>query len=269
MAGPRPWAVRQMGPPARTMWWWALRAGGMDVTVRSAGRTCLVLAAHPDDETLGCAATIMRKRDAGTSVVLVVATDGSASSRSHAVTPEALAGIRADETVTAAALMGIAAEHVIRLGFEDTHLDRDERPVCRLLVELIDRHRPDDVLVTSAGDPHPDHAALGRAAREALTVLGGQSIRLIEYPIWQWRSPGSWLRTWSGTCPGGGHSILHGPRPELVSTKDYIERKRRVLATYQSQISNLTGEPGWWSLDHRLLVNFFRSHEVFFPVPLA
>ena len=45
----------------------------------TARRPCLVLAPHPDDETLGVGATIMRKVDAGTPVHLVVATDGSKS----------------------------------------------------------------------------------------------------------------------------------------------------------------------------------------------
>jgi GlcNAc-PI de-N-acetylase len=56
-----------------------LRHLGTDVTHSAARRSCVVIAPHPDDETLGAGATIMRKVDAGTPVHVVVATDGSKS----------------------------------------------------------------------------------------------------------------------------------------------------------------------------------------------
>src|SRR4029450_12640391 len=43
----------------------AVVARGTDVTEASATRSCLVVAPHPDDETLGCGVTIMRKLEAG------------------------------------------------------------------------------------------------------------------------------------------------------------------------------------------------------------
>lgn len=45
-----------------------------DVTSQTATRSCVVLAPHPDDETLGCGATITRKLVAGTPVMVVIAT---------------------------------------------------------------------------------------------------------------------------------------------------------------------------------------------------
>jgi len=47
-----------------------------DDTATSAARSALVLAPHPDDETLGCGATILRKRAAGTPVHVLIVTDG-------------------------------------------------------------------------------------------------------------------------------------------------------------------------------------------------
>src|SRR5271166_3569230 len=48
---------------ARCFW-----RGAEDMTFQMATRSCLVLAPHPDNETLGCGATIMRKLAAGTRV---------------------------------------------------------------------------------------------------------------------------------------------------------------------------------------------------------
>src|SRR5690349_19075047 len=61
-----------------------------DVTSQAAARSCLVLAPHPDDETLGCGATIMRKRAAGTPVHVVIATDGRHSLASSELSADAL-----------------------------------------------------------------------------------------------------------------------------------------------------------------------------------
>src|ERR1700761_6094021 len=50
--------------------------GAEDMTEQTEKRSCVVLAPHPDDETLGCAVTIMRKLAMGSRVHLLIATDG-------------------------------------------------------------------------------------------------------------------------------------------------------------------------------------------------
>ena len=57
---------------------WAYRKG-RDLTEAFARRSTLVLAPHPDDETLACGATILHKRARGTRVHIVIATDGAAA----------------------------------------------------------------------------------------------------------------------------------------------------------------------------------------------
>ena len=251
--------VRQAAPGARLLWFGALAAWAEDVTETSSHRSCLVLAAHPDDETLGCGATVMRRRDAGTPVTLVVATDGRRSSRSEALGPDDLAALRAEETTEAARLLGLAPRDVVRLGHEDGALADVGGPLVDSLADLVAEHRPEDLLVTAAGDPHPDHAALGLAARRALARHGLHGPRLLEYPVWQWRSPASWF----AARPG---SRRLPPRPVAVRTAGYLDRKRVALGAYRSQTTNLTGEAAWWVLDERFLVNFFRSHELFLPL---
>jgi len=259
MAG-RPWLVRQAGPPARAALWWTLRSRGREVTARSASAPCLVLAAHPDDETLGCAATIMRKRDAGTPVTVVIATDGRHSTTAARTTPSALAARRASEAVVAGRAMGLASEDITLLNFEDGRLQDESDQLAPIIAALLERHEPDEVLVTSRRDPHPDHATLGMAARRAVALWGRRRVRILEYPIWQWRTPRSWL-------PHGRWSALAALRPELVSTEGYLARKRVALEAYESQTKRPLGEPDWWTMDDRFVVNFFRSYELFLPVP--
>ena len=63
----------------------ALGRTAHDLTDVVATRSALVLAPHPDDETIGCGATILRKVAAGTPVTVFVATDGRHSHRSAAL----------------------------------------------------------------------------------------------------------------------------------------------------------------------------------------
>jgi hypothetical protein len=60
----------------------ALKWSARDFTDSAAGRAALVIAPHPDDETLGCGATILRKVSAGSSVTVLIVTDGRHSHRS-------------------------------------------------------------------------------------------------------------------------------------------------------------------------------------------
>ncbi len=208
----------------------------------------------------------MRKRDNGTPVVLLIASDGRRSTVSSVVSGEELVAIRIAESTAAASILGVPGDCIVRLGLEDARLAEHTDEMRLAVAELIARHRPSEILVTSAFDPHPDHAALGAVARQLVAEYGDEGPRLLEYPVWQWRQPGSWLGVAKTASPAVRLRALAGMRTEVVSTHGYLDRKRAALGAYASQVVNLTGEPEWWSLDRRFLANFFRSHELFLPV---
>ena len=79
--------------PARA----ALRVRAIDVTDQAAASSCVVIAPHPDDETLGCGAIIARKRAAGTNVRVVIVTDGRRSHRSDKIPVHRLIALRRKE----------------------------------------------------------------------------------------------------------------------------------------------------------------------------
>src|SRR5436309_3449421 len=93
-----------------------LTARARDITESTTHRSTLVIAPHPDDETLGCGATIARKTAAGTSVHVVVVADGS---RGHATDDLAdhsgLAARREAECRAALARLGVGADDVVFL----------------------------------------------------------------------------------------------------------------------------------------------------------
>lgn len=218
-----------------------IRVVGTDVSSDFDSRSCLVLAPHADDETFGCGATIARKRAAGSQVKVVIVTDGSQALDDNAISGTELAAIRQREAVVALSHLGVEASDVSFLGFEDGHLSDHTDEIVSAIKPLIRDASPDQVLVTSVDDRHPDHSTLGHAARIAVDS-GDLCGELYEYAIWQrvpaaalltratrdaWRQSGSWRKR------------LSAVRPQLVSTRGHLDQKRTAIAAYESQASVL------------------------------
>lgn len=253
----------------RALWHKAVLTCARDITDASAVRSCLVLAPHPDDETIGCGATIHRKRQTGTAVKIVVATDGRGSHRSATIPTAELVRIRATEAAEACACLDVADRDLVMLGFEDGTLAEHVHELARSVRELIEEHRPEEVLVTSGLDWHPDHQALNRAARLALAGPGHRP-ELAEYPIWYW-AEGPWLGGARRGCLRKLAAAVYAAvlsvwrlRAETVTTGGHLEAKHRALRAYRSQTENLTGEPEWATLDERFFKPFLGRREVFF-----
>jgi LmbE family N-acetylglucosaminyl deacetylase len=227
----------------------ALYRIGTDVTTESARRPCLVLAPHPDDETLGVGVTIMRKVAAGTPVHLVVATAGSKSPRGD---PAAVTALRTSELQRACGVLGLSDGDVTRLPFVDAELAGNEDALVAAIAEVVAAWKPVEVLVTGEDDPHEDHAVLGSATRRA---LAGTGVSMLSYPVWQFDEPTRLIR-----------HLRRGRRPELVSTDGYRERKRQALAAYPSQMAANNDDPE--GLKPNFLPNFDGPYEMFFPVDL-
>jgi LmbE family N-acetylglucosaminyl deacetylase len=255
--------------PGREIWWERLlkpikfpvstlvgvRMGrsGVDATSATARRSCLVLAPHPDDETLGCGVTIMRRLDAGTAVRVAVVSDGS-TYPPHKTAAQNIAD-RDAELRAACKVLGLDDDAVTHLSFPETKLHLAGDALVDAVADLVRANPPDDVLVTSEADPHSDHAALGVATRRA---LAGSTARLCVYPIWQWERPQSWFRT-----------LQASSRPERIRTAGYRERKQRAISVYRSQLTTAAGGEltGGLGLTPKFIRRFVGADEVFFPVP--
>src|SRR5258706_10184021 len=138
----------------------------------------LVVAAHPDDETLGFGGVLARYASEGIDTSLVIATRGDRGKyRGHAVGsaehPGAtrLAEIRERELEAAAAALQI--RDVTLLNYQDQQLDRAE---VREAVVTIPRHlrrlRPQVVLTFApdGGYGHPDHIAISQLTTAAIVA---------------------------------------------------------------------------------------------------
>ncbi|RKD83878.1 PIG-L deacetylase family protein [Kushneria marisflavi] len=210
----------------------------------------VIVAPHPDDETLGFAGLMLQLAAAGHALQIVAVTDGTAShAGSSHWTPEHLARQRPRESLEALSRLGCQQQTtVIRLGLPDTRVAEHESTLCdHLLTELTPAHV---VLTTWRGDGHPDHEATGRACVRACGITGA---RLIEIPIWTWH----WAAPQDSRVPWGRARRL--PLDETL-----LAKKRAAIQAHESQLSvdPATGKAP--ILPDHVLARLTRPYEVFF-----
>lgn len=208
--------TRAATPPAQ--WRAALeRHRPRPLDIAALGRL-VVVAAHPDDETLAVGGVMRAAHTRGMLAEIVVGTDGEAAfpelDRSGR---DALGRARRDELATALHSQGMGDVPVRWLGLPDSALDRDTM-AGELAGSLAGA---DSYLAPWSSDPHPDHAAAGLAAAAAAPVTThGWS-----YPIWMW----PWLDPDDSAIPWST-AYQHTLDP------DSIAHKQRAIACFTSQL---------------------------------
>jgi LmbE family N-acetylglucosaminyl deacetylase/SAM-dependent methyltransferase len=213
------------------------------------GDHLVVLAAHPDDETLGAGGLIATAAAAGAAVTVIVATDGEGShptSPTHS--PRDLACVRRREVYAAIGTLAPEA-HVVLLGLPDgklaAHIDELADAVTAAAADA-----GTHLATPWVGDKHPDHAACARAGAHVATRSGAQHW---QYPIWAWH----WATPDDGTLPA---DQLSGVRLDPAIG----ERKAAAMNCHVSQHRALSAADGDEAiLSHGMLEHFGRDVEVF------
>lgn len=147
----------------------------------AAHRRVVVVAAHPDDETIGAGGVLQSLRAAGAEITVVVATDGEAAYPGLGASARGeLARRRRVELAAALHVLGLSGAPVHWLGLPDSALADHTTALREALEPLL--VGADAYLAPWPLDPHPDHRAAGLAAAAAAPVTThGWS-----YPIWTW-----------------------------------------------------------------------------------
>ena len=226
--------------------------------LRDFGAT-LVIAPHPDDESLGCGGTLALLHDRGLSVRVVVVSDGSGSHPgSHRFPPEALARVRQSESREAGRCLGLGPTTTGFLGLPDGRVPTPAAPgfaeaAALLRADLVAaRFRPATVLLPWRRDPHCDHRASAQLARAALADLR-PAPRLLEYPIWAWQAADPRDR------PAPGEVLAW-----RLDLSGVLPRKRAAIAAHRSQTSDLIDDdPSGFRLTAEMLAHFTRPWELF------
>lgn len=137
-------------------------AGDGPLVGEPALRSVAVLAAHPDDESMGCAGTVALLRRRGVPVVAAFATDGEAT-RGSAARPETTGRLRRAEAEAACHRLDVV--DVRFWGLPDGGLAADTAALTHRVTELA-RGR-DGLFLPWFLDGHPDHEALSAALAAA------------------------------------------------------------------------------------------------------
>jgi LmbE family N-acetylglucosaminyl deacetylase len=232
--------------------WRALPLGALDDIIGSG--TCLVLAPHPDDESLGCGGLIAACVAAGRRPLIVIVTDGTGSHPgSAAFPPSRLGAVRAHEARDAVTHLGLASDRVVFLHQRDTATPHDGPGFDALVATLKGlvclEPACTAILAPWRHDPHCDHEA---AALLASAVAAEVSIRHVAYPVWGWTLPAD---TAIPAVPEAGFRL---------DIRCFLPAKRAAIQAHRSQYGELiTDDPTGFRLSPGLLSVFDQPVETF------
>ncbi|MCY4239124.1 MAG: PIG-L family deacetylase [Rhodospirillaceae bacterium] len=202
-----------------------------------AERTILAVAAHPDDEILGCGGTLARHAAEGDMVHVMIVAEG-ATSRNARLEPHgrepALAALRAASS-RAAAIIGACEPHL--LGLPDNRLDSlPLLDVIRPIEAVVGTVTPEIVYTHHAGDLNVDHRIVHQATVTACRPLPESPVRAIY--AFETVSSTEWQ--------SGGDPF----RPQRwVNIEPFLSNKRRALEAYVAEISSFPHARSFKAID--------------------
>lgn len=139
----------------------------------------LVVAAHPDDEVLGCGATAARLAEEGQDVHFAILGEGITSRHGQGSDADENQMVSLHQHAHAAAEK-VGAKSLELYNLPDNRLDTVPLlEVVKIVEDLIERLRPEIIYTHHAGDLNVDHGVVHRAVLTATRPVTGQTVREI------------------------------------------------------------------------------------------
>ena len=205
-------------------------------------RCLLVVAPHPDDETIGAHALIARLRRRGTQIRVVVVTDGAGSHRGSTAWPTArLVRERQRESRRAMRRIGVPAGKVCFLGLPDGALHTVALAARRRIVAAI-RAAPKPLLVLAPAES--DHHADHRVCAASVAAASRAGTRHLAYPVWPAGIP------------------LRGQRALPLTAQERLA-KRHAIRGYRTQAGRISDDPAGFAMTRHQIAAFSRPSETF------
>jgi N-acetylglucosamine malate deacetylase 1 len=188
--------------------------------------TVLVIAAHPDDEVLGCGATIAKHVQRGDNVHIIILSEGATSRalvRDRKACQEELLVLN-KAAIEASKVLGVNS--ICMLDFPDNRMDKCELlDVIKAVEKKIDQHHPDIVYTHHNGDVNIDHRRIHEATVTACRPVPGHSVKTLLF--FEVASSTEW-QTYSSAPPFVPNWF--------INVEDTLSIKLKALEIYQSEL---------------------------------
>jgi N-acetylglucosamine malate deacetylase 2 len=203
---------------------------------RRVSQKVMIVAAHPDDETIGMGAQLCRLENA----VLVHVTDGAPRdgedvARYGFETPQDYAAARRLELINALEAGGASAVQALSFDIPDKEACGDLAGLARRVARLLTAENPVAVFTHAYEGGHPDHDAAAFAVHAACQLIGDRSVpAIIEMPLYHRRG---------GAVVRG--EFVHADAGVVVIPLDSEDlcRKQRMIDCFATQRWLLTDFP--------------------------
>lgn len=225
------------------------------IDIKTIAGSALIVAPHPDDETLGCGGAIALLRQLDIPVAVSIVSDGTQSHPNSKTYPfQALKSLRERESLAALAILGVDSNAVTFWELSDSRVNLDSTSDTIASVRgYLSSLAPSTIFLPWRYDPHSDHRAswqLFTAACDRLTYTP----RTIEYPIWDWDT----------RQRGNFTNAVKAWRLDISSV---LKLKQRAIAQYRSQISDLIDDdPEGFQLKPEMIQNFLQPWEIYLEI---
>lgn len=187
------------------------------------GRSVLVVAAHPDDEVLGCGATTARHAARGDRVAVVILGQGvysRAGAQGQAELESLRAAARRAAEITGASSLDLH-------DFADNRMDEVARlDLAKIVEAAIAKHQPQIVYTHFPGDLNVDHGRVSEAVTVACRPYPGNQIESLRY--FEVQSSTEWRPPHSGNSPFGPNLFV-----DVTAT---LDKKLQALRAYENEM---------------------------------
>ncbi|MFD2287056.1 methyltransferase domain-containing protein [Pedobacter petrophilus] len=221
-------------------------------------KRCLVLAPHPDDESLGCGGLISTLVEKDCAIQVILTTDGSQSHpRSVAYPPKQIADLRKTELVVALEHLGLGADNLFCYESKDSAMpalgEDGFNELSQKLANDLSSFLPQLILVPYELDPHRDHRATFQLLFAALKKVPDYKPKIWEYPIWLYEKAveNDWPQLESGEL-------------KCLDITRHLGQKRAAIDAHQTQTTPLIhDDPNGFILTEKMISNFLVDKEYF------
>ncbi len=181
-------------------------------------RKVLVIAVHPDDETLGCGGTILKYKNQGAEVHWLICSESKNNAEFHSK--------RKKEIEKVASMFSF--DSVINLQLEATKIDNySMSTLVEKISNVINKLKPDTIFIPFRADVHSDHRSIFEASISCTKSFRYPFIKRIYM-----------METLSETEFSPSFSEDSFTPNTFVDISDYMNTKIQIMKTYEGEILN-------------------------------